>query len=149
MAASTSPVTDTAADRDAVAREYVTDFVVTFEVGVPALKAAPPYIHQTTEFTCGPACIMMALAWADRSFKPEPAFEFRLWRESTTIFMSSGPGGCAEEEPLVCRQNPVVSGDGGERDADGKDGALDRDQRRQRVAPGVVGVRTLLVRRPQ
>ena len=31
-----------------------------------ALAAAPPYFHQTTEFTCGPACIMMALAWADR-----------------------------------------------------------------------------------
>ena len=27
-------------------------------------------------------------------FKPEPAVEFRLWRESTTIFMTSGPGGC-------------------------------------------------------
>src|SRR5205809_1033925 len=59
-----------------------------------ALAAPPPYFHQTAEFTCGPACIMMALAWADRSFQPEPAFEFRLWRESTTIFMSSGPGGC-------------------------------------------------------
>jgi ribosomal protein S18 acetylase RimI-like enzyme len=61
---------------------------------LPALKAAPPYFHQTTEFTCGPACIMMALAWADRAFKPTPATEFALWRESTTIFMSSGPGGC-------------------------------------------------------
>jgi ribosomal protein S18 acetylase RimI-like enzyme len=60
----------------------------------PALKAAPAYFHQTTEFTCGPACIMMALAWADRSFKPAPAFEFQLWREATTIFMTSGPGGC-------------------------------------------------------
>jgi Peptidase_C39 like family len=28
---------------------------------VPNLRAlAPPYFHQTTEFTCGPACIMMA-----------------------------------------------------------------------------------------
>jgi ribosomal protein S18 acetylase RimI-like enzyme len=58
------------------------------------LAIAPPYFHQTTEFTCGPACIMMALAWADRKFKPAPAFEFQLWREATTIFMSSGPGGC-------------------------------------------------------
>ena len=32
----------------------------------PALNAAPAYFTQTTEFTCGPACIMMALAWADR-----------------------------------------------------------------------------------
>src|SRR6266481_2016083 len=61
---------------------------------LPALAAAPPYFHQSTEFTCGPACIMMALAWADRNFKPEPACEFQLWREATTIFMTSGPGGC-------------------------------------------------------
>ena len=74
------------------------------------LKSAPPYFHQTTEFTCGPACMMMALAWAaassdgrtsspvrpraGRRFKPAPAFEFQLWREATTIFTGSGPGGC-------------------------------------------------------
>ena len=34
---------------------------------LPAPKAAPPYIHQTTEFTCGPACMMMALAWTGRA----------------------------------------------------------------------------------
>jgi ribosomal protein S18 acetylase RimI-like enzyme len=59
-----------------------------------ALEAAPPYFHQSTEFTCGPACIMMALAWADRSFKPAPSLEFQLWRSATTIFMASGLGGC-------------------------------------------------------
>ena len=59
-----------------------------------ALAAAPPYFHQSTEFTCGPACIMMALAWADRSFRPAPAFEFQLWREATTIFTGAAPGGC-------------------------------------------------------
>jgi hypothetical protein len=59
-----------------------------------ALSAPPPYFHQSVEFTCGPACIMMALGWADPSFKPAPGFEFQLWRESTTIFMTSGPGGC-------------------------------------------------------
>jgi ribosomal protein S18 acetylase RimI-like enzyme len=58
------------------------------------LEHAPPYFHQTTEFTCGPACVIMALAWADPSLRPGPALEFRLWRESTTIFMSSGHGGC-------------------------------------------------------
>lgn len=62
---------------------------------LPGLAAAPPYFHQTTEFTCGPACIMMALAWADRAFKPAPALEFQLWREASTICMSgAGPGGC-------------------------------------------------------
>jgi ribosomal protein S18 acetylase RimI-like enzyme len=59
-----------------------------------ALQHAPPYVHQTTDFTCGPACLMMALAWADAGFKPHPAFEFELWREGTTIFSDSGPGGC-------------------------------------------------------
>ena len=62
--------------------------------GAPGLAAPPRYFHQTTEFTCGPACIMMALAWADPAFKPSPALEFQLWREATTIFMTSGPGGC-------------------------------------------------------
>jgi hypothetical protein len=38
--------------------------------------------------------MMMALAWADQAFKPEPAMEFSLWREATTIFMGSGLGGC-------------------------------------------------------
>jgi ribosomal-protein-alanine acetyltransferase len=58
------------------------------------LREAPPYFHQTTEFTCGPACMMMALAWADRSFRPGPAYELKLWREATTVFTTSGPGGC-------------------------------------------------------
>lgn len=58
------------------------------------LADAPPYFHQTTDFTCGPACLLMALAWADRAFSPSPVMEFRLWREATTIFMSTGPGGC-------------------------------------------------------
>jgi ribosomal protein S18 acetylase RimI-like enzyme len=59
-----------------------------------SLACAPPYFHQTTEFTCGPACLLMALAWADRAFTPSAAMEFRLWREATTIFMSNGLGGC-------------------------------------------------------
>jgi ribosomal protein S18 acetylase RimI-like enzyme len=58
------------------------------------LAQAPPYFHQTTEFTCGPACVMMALGWADPTLRPNPALELKLWREATTIFMSSGPGGC-------------------------------------------------------
>jgi len=60
----------------------------------PRLRDAPPYFHQTTEFTCGPACMMMALAWADPAYRPTAGDEFKLWREATTIFMTSGPGGC-------------------------------------------------------
>jgi L-amino acid N-acyltransferase YncA len=58
------------------------------------LAEAPPYFHQTTGFTSGPACVTMALSWADRSLRPSPALEFKVWREATTIFMPSGPGGC-------------------------------------------------------
>ncbi|HEX2652288.1 MAG TPA: GNAT family N-acetyltransferase/peptidase C39 family protein [Xanthobacteraceae bacterium] len=58
------------------------------------MDKAPPYFHQTTEFTCGPACAMMALAWADPDVQLNPALEFRLWREATTIYLSSGHGGC-------------------------------------------------------
>lgn len=58
-----------------------------------------PYYEQTTEFTCGPSCLLMALRryntresewWS----KAGPQLEVRLWRESTTVFMTSGIGGC-------------------------------------------------------
>jgi ribosomal protein S18 acetylase RimI-like enzyme len=81
-------------------KEYYEDkghalrFEKLLEPDIAALRHPPPYFHQTTEFTCGPACMIMALAWADPTFHPPPACEFQLWREATTIFMSSGPGGC-------------------------------------------------------
>ncbi|WP_346351895.1 GNAT family N-acetyltransferase/peptidase C39 family protein [Oceanimonas sp. AH20CE76] len=53
-----------------------------------------PYYRQTTEFTCGPASLMMALSSLDPSHKPEPDLELQLWREATTIFMTQGHGGC-------------------------------------------------------
>lgn len=53
-----------------------------------------PYIPQTTEFTCGAACMMMALARFDPALAADRRLEFRLWREATTIFMTSGHGGC-------------------------------------------------------
>jgi ribosomal protein S18 acetylase RimI-like enzyme len=53
-----------------------------------------PYYRQTLDFTCGPAALMMAM----KSLNPELALdrklELRIWRESTTIFMASGHGGC-------------------------------------------------------
>jgi ribosomal protein S18 acetylase RimI-like enzyme len=61
---------------------------------VPPSLPLPPYIHQSSEFTCGPASMMMALAWADPRRRLDPALEFKLWREATAIVMASGPGGC-------------------------------------------------------
>lgn len=53
-----------------------------------------PYYKQTTEFTCGPASLMMALAALDPHIVPSPFLELQLWREATTIYMTAGHGGC-------------------------------------------------------
>jgi ribosomal protein S18 acetylase RimI-like enzyme len=54
-----------------------------------------PFYEQTLDFTCGPAAIMMAM----KAFRPDllldRKMELRIWRESTTIFMTSGHGGCS------------------------------------------------------
>lgn len=56
--------------------------------------AEVPYYEQSVDFTCGPCCLMMALAHYQPGFVPDPVKEIRLWREATTVFMMSGPGGC-------------------------------------------------------
>lgn len=53
-----------------------------------------PYYQQTTDFTCGPACLMMAMKALDPTSPMERRLELRLWREATSIFMTSGHGGC-------------------------------------------------------
>lgn len=62
--------------------------------GDQAIETGVPYYEQTTDFTCGACCLMMALARDVAGFVLEPVAEIRLWREATTIFMMSGPGGC-------------------------------------------------------
>ncbi len=52
-----------------------------------------PWIRQSTEFTCGPASLLMAMASLDKSIRPSQALELDIWREATTIFMTSGHGG--------------------------------------------------------
>ena len=53
-----------------------------------------PWIAQSTGFTCGPASLMMAMASLNPAYSPSPAEEIQIWREATTIFMTSGHGGC-------------------------------------------------------
>ncbi|MCP1676341.1 ribosomal protein S18 acetylase RimI-like enzyme [Natronocella acetinitrilica] len=53
-----------------------------------------PYYRQTLDFTCGPATLMMAMHAHDAAMELDRMLELRLWRESTTIFMTSGHGGC-------------------------------------------------------
>ncbi|WP_233468361.1 GNAT family N-acetyltransferase/peptidase C39 family protein [Zooshikella ganghwensis] len=54
-----------------------------------------PYYSQTTDFTCGPAALMMAMQALEPEFSVTQHLELQLWREATTIFMTSGHGGCS------------------------------------------------------
>jgi ribosomal-protein-alanine acetyltransferase len=53
-----------------------------------------PYYEQTLDFTCGPSALLMAMKVLDPKLELSRQLELRLWRESTTIFMTSGHGGC-------------------------------------------------------
>ncbi|MCX5495024.1 GNAT family N-acetyltransferase/peptidase C39 family protein [Kaistia dalseonensis] len=57
-------------------------------------STAVPYYEQTTDFTCGPCCVMMALAHFRPDYTLAPVEEIKLWRQATTVFMMSGVGGC-------------------------------------------------------
>ena len=64
---------------------------------VPHLKpelTQVPYYQQTLDFTCGPASLMMAMKALQPELELSRTLELRIWRESTTVFMTSGHGGC-------------------------------------------------------
>ncbi len=54
-----------------------------------------PYYQQTTDFTCGPASLMMALKTLQPDYVTSRHEELQIWREATTIFMTAGHGGCS------------------------------------------------------
>lgn len=57
-------------------------------------RLAVPFHRQNTDFTCGPASLMMAMKALAGDIALSPRLELTLWREATTIFMTSGHGGC-------------------------------------------------------
>ncbi len=57
-------------------------------------EVAVPWYGQTTSFTCGPACLMMIMAGIEPDTQLSQSLELDLWREATTVFMTSGHGGC-------------------------------------------------------
>ena len=57
------------------------------------LTRETPWYQQTTEFTCGPAALLMAMS-SIRKVAISQVNELDIWREATTIFMTSGHGGC-------------------------------------------------------
>ena len=81
--------------------EYYEDGVDAWKLERPILRgpaynvANAPYYAQTTDFTCGPAALMMAMTALDPTSPMTRRKELQIWREATTIFMTSGHGGCA------------------------------------------------------
>ena len=63
-------------------------------VSVNGFRQTVPWYQQTTEFTCGPSSLMMAMTSQSDAIQPDQSLELALWREATTIFMTSGHGGC-------------------------------------------------------
>ncbi len=53
-----------------------------------------PWYKQTTDFTCGPSALMMAMKYLHKNSRFDQATEIDIWRHATTIFMTSGHGGC-------------------------------------------------------
>ena len=69
-----------------------------YEKRIRVLKKTPrleiPYYQQGTEFTCGPSCLLMAMKTFNPKMEINLSKELSIWREATTIFMTSGHGGC-------------------------------------------------------
>jgi hypothetical protein len=69
-------------------------------VAVPlpcAGRPGPARVYfQTTEFTCGPATLMMAMAALDPGYSPNRLDELRIWREANMVFMGEGHAGCSQ-----------------------------------------------------
>jgi ribosomal-protein-alanine acetyltransferase len=56
-----------------------------------------PWYPQSLEFTCGPACLMMAMKALEPGTAMDRSLEIQLWREATTVYMTSGLGGCGAQ----------------------------------------------------
>ena len=68
-----------------------------------------PYYNQSTDFTCGPSSLMMAMTALDKSQAIDRAHELQLWREANTVFMGKGHPGSSP-----CRETRGGDGEIGE-----------------------------------
>ncbi|GAA0784023.1 GNAT family N-acetyltransferase/peptidase C39 family protein [Marinobacterium sediminicola] len=53
-----------------------------------------PWYGQTLPFTCGPASLLMAMKALNPDIQMDRRHELQIWREATSIFMTTGHGGC-------------------------------------------------------
>ncbi len=54
-------------------------------------KLVVPYYEQSLDYTCGPACLMMAIGSFDPGLNLDQATELEIWREATWV----EPRGCS------------------------------------------------------
>ncbi|MDN4501618.1 GNAT family N-acetyltransferase/peptidase C39 family protein [Alteromonadaceae bacterium BrNp21-10] len=69
---------------------------IRMEKRLQIVKAKPknlPFYAQTTDFTCGPAALLMAAKHLRPSTPLNQIEELNIWREATTVFMTTGHGG--------------------------------------------------------
>lgn len=60
----------------------------------PGEESGVPYLTQQTDFTCGPACLMVALGLLKPGERVVPLDEYLIWRRSNTVYMVEGHPGC-------------------------------------------------------
>lgn len=87
--------------------EIVTDYYEDHANALRMMKVLQPqpeelhqqvfHYSQSTDFTCGPASLMMAMKTLQPVMHLDRGLELQLWREATTIFMTSGHGGCSAQ----------------------------------------------------
>ncbi len=56
-----------------------------------------PFYAQSTPFTCGPSALLMAMHSMDESMPMTRIAELDIWREATTIYLTTGHGGCSPQ----------------------------------------------------
>jgi ribosomal protein S18 acetylase RimI-like enzyme/predicted double-glycine peptidase len=57
------------------------------------VKHRMPWYQQQMDFSCGPAALMMAMKSLSPKFRMNLEEEINIWREATTVYMTTGHGG--------------------------------------------------------
>lgn len=88
------PVTQSQSSDALVLQKLLPRYELGEDAGVGATETYVPMLTQSTEFTCGPASLLMALDYFGYPSYDPQSEELEIWREATTIYMTSGHGGC-------------------------------------------------------
>jgi predicted double-glycine peptidase len=79
------------------------------------MKIDIPYYKQTTDFTCGPACVLMALKFLEPKIRLSRELEFDIWRKSNLVSIkATTPSGLASaclkrgfKTKIICKKEGI------------------------------------------